>query len=167
MGVPTVTLLPVEEVADRTGDAERVVAAMFLGVNGDVTGHMLFVMGEDAARDVVDALMGGMGGGGADGGFSEMELSALQEIANILTGSYLNALAQITGLRLEPTPPSVGVDFAGALVGAALVEVAMESETAILIETPLSDGDAPSLGDVLFIPTSEALQTVLGRLGLG
>lgn len=168
MGVPTVTLLPVEEVADRTGDAERVVAAMFLGVNGDVTGHMLFVMGEEAARDVVDALMGGMGRtGGGDGGFTEMELSALQEIANILTGSYLNALAQITGLRLEPTPPAVGVDFAGALVGAALVEVAMASETAILIETPLSDGDAASLGDVLFIPTSEALQTVLARLGLG
>lgn len=167
MGVPTVTLLPVEEVADRTGDAERVVAAMFLGVNGDVTGHMLFVMDEEAARDVVDALMGGMGGGDPDDGFTEMELSALQEVANILTGSYLNALAQITGLRLEPTPPAVGVDFAGALVGAALVEVAMASETAILIETPLSDGDAASLGDVLFIPTSEALQTVLARLGLG
>jgi chemotaxis protein CheC len=140
---------------------------MFLGVNGDVSGHMLFVMGEDAAREVVDALMGGMGGGGdADGGFSEFELSALQEVANILTGSYLNALSQITGLRLEPTPPAVGVDFAGALVGAALAEVAMASETAILIETPLADGDAASLGDVLFIPTSEALRLVLGRLGL-
>jgi chemotaxis protein CheC len=167
MGVPTVTLLPVEEVADRTGDAERVVAAMFLGVNGDVTGLMLFVMDEEAARDVVDALMGGMGRAADGDGFTEMELSALQEVANILTGSYLNALAQITGLRLEPTPPAVGVDFAGALVGAALVEVAMASETAILIETPLSDGDAASLGDVLFIPTSEALQTVLARLGLG
>jgi chemotaxis protein CheC len=167
MGVPTVTLLPVEEVVDRTGDAERVVAAMFLGVGGDVSGHMLFVMGEDAARDVVDALIGGFGGAGGGDGFSEMELSALQEVANILTGSYLNALAQITGLRLEPTPPAVGVDFAGALVGAALVEVAMASETAILIETPLGDGGAPSLGDVLFIPTSEALQLVLARLGLG
>jgi len=166
MGVPTVTLLPVEEVAGRTGDAERVVAAMFLGVGGDVSGHMLFVMGEDAARDVVDALMGGFGGAGGGDGFSEMELSALQEVANILTGSYLNALAQITGLRLEPTPPAVGVDFAGALVGAALAEGAMASETAILIETPLGDGGAPSLGDVLFIPTSEALQLVLARLGL-
>ncbi|MGE0028164.1 MAG: chemotaxis protein CheC [Thermoleophilia bacterium] len=167
MGVPTVTLLPVEQVADRTGDAERVVAAMFLGVGGDVSGHMLFVMGRDAARDVVDALMGGAGGAGGGDGFSEMELSALQEVANILTGSYLNALAKITGLRLEPTPPAVGVDFAGALVGAALAEVAMASETAILIETPLGDGGAPSLGDVLFIPTSAALQLVLARLGLG
>lgn len=170
MGVPTVTLLPVERVAERTGDAERVVAAMFLGVGGDVSGHMLFVMGEDAARDVVDALMGATGdasaGAGGGDGFTEMEISALQEVANILTGSYLNALAQITGLRLEPTPPAVGVDYAGALVGAALAEVAMASETAILIETPLGDGDVPSLGDVLFIPTAAALQLVLSRLGL-
>jgi chemotaxis protein CheC len=167
MGVPTVTLLPVEQVAGRTGDAERVVAAMLLGLGGEVSGHMLFVMGEDAARDVVDALMGGFGGTSGGGGFSEMELSALQEVANILTGSYLNALAQITGLRLEPTPPAVGVDFAGALVGAALAEVAMASETALLIETPLGDAGAPSLGEVVPIPTSEALQIVLARLGFG
>ena len=140
---------------------------MFLGVNGDVNGHMLFVMDEGAARDVVDALMDGIGAPAGDGAsFSEMELSALQEVANILTGSYLSALAQMTGLRLEPTPPAVDVDFAGALVGAAVAEVAMRSDTAILIETALGDGGAPSLGDVLFIPTSEALQVVLGRLGL-
>ena len=42
----------------------------------------------------------------------------------------------------------------------------MESETAILIETPFGDERAPSIGDVLFIPTSEALQLVLVRLGL-
>ena len=96
-----------------------------------------------------------------------MELSALQEVANILTGSYLNALSQITGLRLEPTPPAVGVDFAGALVGRG----AGGGGDRVRDRDPDRDAarrrDAPSLGDVLFIPTSEALQLVLARLGLG
>jgi chemotaxis protein CheC len=168
LGIPKVSLLPVEEIPGRTGEPERTVAVMLLGVHGDVTGHMLFVMDEASARGVVSSLMGGFGGGGDDDArFSEIELSALQEIGNIVAGSYLNALAQITGLRLEPTPPAIGVDAAGALIGTALAEVAMYSDTAILIESELGDGEAPSAGDVLFIPTAEALGTVLSRLGLG
>lgn len=165
MGIPKVTLLPVEAIAGEVAGGDAIVAAMFLGVVGDAPGHMLFVMSEEAARNVVDVLMCGMGGGGA--GFSEMELSALQEVGNIMTGSYLGALSQITGLRLEPTPPAVGVDMAGALLGAALAEVAMTCDTALLLESAFGDEDTPSAGDFLYIPTSQALTTVLERLGLG
>lgn len=164
MGIPTVKFLPVEEIADEIGDGDAVVAAMFLGVEGDAPGHMLFVMSEEAARNVVDTLVGTPHD---DGGFSEMEMSALQEVGNIMTGAYLGALAQITGLRLEPTPPAVGVDLAGALLGAALAEVAMVSDVALMLESTFGDDDTPSAGDFLYIPTSEALATVLDRLGLG
>lgn len=168
MAVPTVKLLAVEEVAREVGAGDQVVAAMFLGVNGDAPGHMVFVMREEAARDVVDMLMGGMDDGGDEGGpFSEMELSALQEVGNILTSSYLGALAQITGLRLEPTPPAVGVDLAGALMGAALAEVAMLSDTVLLIEAAFGDDDTPPAGGFLYIPTAKALTVVLDRLGVG
>jgi len=163
MGIPTVKLLPVEQVASEIGAAADVVAAVFLGVGGDADGHMLFVMGEEQAHSLVGVLMGGTAG---DGPFDEMELSALQEVGNILTGSYLGALSQITGLRLEPTPPVVGVDFAAALVGAALAEVAMSSDVALLIETALGETAGTSVGDFLFIPSASALSIVLGRLGL-
>lgn len=166
MGIPTVKLLAVEGIGEQIGAGEEIVAAMFLGVTGDAPGHMLFVMSEGAAHNIVATLMGGMAVSGEGEGFTEMELSALQEIGNIMTGSYLSALSQITGLRLEPTPPAVGVDMAGALIGAALAEVAMTCETALLLESVFSDGDGPSAGDFLYIPTSDALDVVLGRLGL-
>jgi chemotaxis protein CheC len=167
MGIPTVKLLPVEEIAGEVGAADDIVAAMFLGVEGDAPGHMLFVMSERAARTMVDLLMGSAGQESVVGAFSEIELSALQEVSNIMTGSYLSALAQITGLRLEPTPPAVGVDFAGALLGSALSEIAMVSEKALLLESTLGDDETPSVGDFLFIPTTEALTIVLERLGVG
>lgn len=164
MGIPTVKFLPVEDIAAEIGEGDEVVAAMFLGVEGDAPGHMLFVMSEQAARNVVDTLVGGPS---HDEGFTEMEMSALQEVGNIMTGSYLGALSQITGLRLEPTPPAVGVDLAGALLGAALAQVAMVSDVALMLESTFGDDDTPSAGDFLYIPTSEALATVLDRLGLG
>jgi chemotaxis protein CheC len=139
MGVPSVALLPVEEIADRVGPADAVIAAAFLGVRGDVTGHMILAMADQAARAVIGLLLGGIGtpSTAAAGAFSVMEMSALQETGNILAGSYLTALSQVTGLRLEATPPAVGVDLAGALIGAAVAEVAMSADRAILIGSAL------------------------------
>ena len=104
--------------------------------------------------------MGGMAGPAGDGrgGFTEMELSALQEVANILTGSYLNALAQITGPAAGADPAAVGVDFAGALAGRGPGRGGDGVRDRDPHRDALGDGDAPSLGDVLLIPTSEALQ---------
>lgn len=165
MGVPEVAMVPVEEAADRVADPADIVAVVLVPVSGDVDGHMLIVMGEQGAREMVGLLVGGTPPEAA--AFSEFELSALQEVGNILTSSYLGALAQLTGLHLEPAPPAVGVDMAGALLGAALAEVATEAPVVLLLESPLSDGEGPSDGDVIFIPTSGGLATILDRLGLG
>ena len=124
-------------------------------------------VGNIGAGNAATALSQMMGGISAPGSFTEMELSALQEIGNIMTGSYLGALSQITGLRLEPTPPAVGVDLAGALVGAARAEVAMVSDTALLLESSFGDEGMTSAGDFISIPISEALTLVLDRLGVG
>lgn len=168
MGVPKVALMPAEEIPDRVGGGETVVAAILLDVGGDVDGRMVFMLPAQAARGLVTALMGGMApvaeGGSAP--FSDLELSALQEIGNVLAGSYLTALSTLTGLRLEPSPPAVGVDLAHALLGDALLDVAVQSPTALLIETEFADEGAPRVADLLFIPSPAALHTVLDRLGV-
>jgi chemotaxis protein CheC len=167
IGIPRVSLLPVERVADHVGGGESVVAAVLLEVTGDAPGHMLVLMREAAAHRLAAVLMGRAGAGPRPPGpFTEMELSALQEVGNVLTSAYLGALSQLTGLRLEPTPPAVGVDMAGALVGAALAEVALTSPTALLIDSGFGGDGEDAAGDVLFLPTEEGLATVLGRLGL-
>jgi chemotaxis protein CheC len=168
MGVPRVSVLAVEDIPAEVGGGEALVAAVFLAVHGDAPGHMLFITRVEAAHEIVAAVMGGMDAGDPDGpgGFGEMELSALQEVGNILTGSYLGAMASLTGLRLEPSPPAVGIDLADALLGSALAEVAMVAGTALLIETSFGGHETESVGEFLYIPTPEALSTVLARLGL-
>ena len=52
------------------------------------------------------ALMCGMLGVPADSEYGE---SALMEIGNIVGSSYINALAMMTGMELEPTPPAIAV----------------------------------------------------------
>jgi chemotaxis protein CheC len=168
MGIPRVSLVPVEQVPEEVGGGEDVVAAVFLGVVGDAPGHMLVLMREASARALVDTLMGRAGGDVATGDapFTEMELSALQEVGNVLASAYLGALSALTGLHVEPTPPAVGVDMAGALLGAALAEVALLAPRALLIDSGFDAPGIGSLGEVLYMPTPDALDTVLRSLGL-
>ena len=61
----------------------------------------------------------------------------------------------------------MGVDLADALLGSALAEVATVSDTALLIETEFGGAGLATVGQFLYIPTPDALATVLERLGLG
>jgi chemotaxis protein CheC len=49
----------------------------------------------------------------------EMGRSTLREVGNILAASYLNAIADMTGMDLAPDPPSIDIDLLGSLVSRA------------------------------------------------
>jgi chemotaxis protein CheC len=167
MSVPRVSILQIEAIPEAIGGEERLIAAVYLRVVGDAPGHIVFVTDAQTAHDTCAVLMGGMPPGDpGPTGFSEMELSAIQEIGNILTGSYLRALAELTRLTLEPTPPAVGVDMAAALLNSIVAEVARSTDLALLIETAFDESDLPELGHFIYIPEPAALATVLRGLGL-
>jgi chemotaxis protein CheC len=44
---------------------------------------------------------------------SEISLSAIMEIGNILSGSYVSAISAITGLDIGLSTPQVAIDMAG------------------------------------------------------
>ena len=68
---------------------------------------------------------------------TEIGESALMEIGNIVGASYLNALGQMTGMELEPTPPAAATDMLGAIVETVLAERAGAGDVALLLDTDL------------------------------
>ncbi len=167
MQVPAVKLLPLDAVADEVGGPEALVVAIYLRVTGDADGHILFVMPPETGHSLVEPLLCGMPAGEIDAaGFGDMERSALQEVGNILTSSYLIALTEMTGLFMEPTPPAIGIDMAGGLLAQVLCEVAMTGDYALVIETAFDEVGDPVPGAFVFIPTPQALGKVLSGLGL-
>ncbi|MCB0883010.1 MAG: chemotaxis protein CheC [Thermoleophilia bacterium] len=167
MGVPSVKIIPIERVPDQVGGDEALVVAVYLQVIGDAPGHIVFILQADMARELCDTLMGGMDPGEpGPTGFSEMQISALQEIGNIMTGSYLRALADLTRLHLEPMPPALGIDMAAALISSVVAEVARTVDLALIIETQFEDEETPSIGYFAFIPEPDSLGVVLKGLGL-
>ncbi|WEK56340.1 MAG: chemotaxis protein CheC [Candidatus Cohnella colombiensis] len=164
MAVPTVSLLPFDAIAERVGGSEAVVIAIFLRVDGDAPGNMFFIINREPARRILRGLLGFEASENDD--YSELELSALNEIGNILAGSYLSSLADFTGLRLSPTVPALAVDMAGAILSYGLHQFGTMGDDALLIDTTFIEGPQEAEGHFFFIPDPESFEKLFSALGV-
>lgn len=163
MNVPEVKLLPVEEIGSSMGDESQIVVGIFLGVEGDVHGSMMFLMPEDSAHHMVNKLM--MRDDSYNAEFDEMDKSALKEIGNIIASSYLSALSGLTGLTISPTVPFLAVDMAAAILSVPAVQFGMMGDSAIMIETEFGSENKMS-GYYILMPEEESFEKILSSLGI-
>ena len=161
MMVPKVRLMEFKEVGTTLGGEEQLVAGIYLVVNGDIHGSIMFIQKKESARAMVQKLMG-MPSEGDD--FSEMELSALKEIGNVITGAYLNSLATLTNLTIYPSVPDVCIDMAGAILSVPAIEFGAISDKMLLIQTDFAD-DVDLSGYFILVPDEESDAKILHALG--
>lgn len=170
MLVPNVNLVSFDEMFELAGGAEKIVAGIFLRIQGDLSGSMFFVLPVESANEFIKNLI-------QDETFdfnavpiSEMGVSAMQELGNILSGSYLSALSDFTGLNIHPTVPSLSVDMVGAIVSFGLIEVSHYSDEVIVIDTRIIDegdeGSSTINGHFLLLPDPESYLTIFRSLGV-
>jgi len=95
----------------------------------------------------------------------EMKRSVLMELGNIITGSYLSALSFMTNLTFNASPPRLGIDMAGAILGTVIAETKTVDDQIILLKTELAIESEGIQGSVLILPDSGSLVTLFEYLG--
>jgi chemotaxis protein CheC len=145
------------EAADRIGAPAVQAAGGDTKLAGDA-GSVLLLFPEGAGEELCRLL----------GTTLEDELgrSALREVGNILAASYLNAIAEMSGMALEPEPPTIEVDLLGSLVERALAGSARPDDVAVLMRSWLTVESSETRFAFLFVPQISAVQTLLERLGV-
>lgn len=98
-------------------------------------------------------------------GFSEIEFSAMQEIGNIITGAYLNSLSSLTNLTIIPTPPSLTLDMAGAILSVPAIEFGTLGDKILLIQSQFYD-EVEIDGYFILVPDIESYPKILSSLGI-
>lgn len=158
ISVPTAQALPFAEAVESAGPAEQDMTAIVLGIVGEMEGTVLLLVPPADA----DAMCRMLGVEPDD----EFALSALGEIGNIVGTSYINALAGMTGMDIEPTPPSTTTDMLGALVASVLASAAMTGDVALMLDSNLLvEGEDCSIS-FLLVPDQGGVELLLSRLGL-
>lgn len=97
-------------------------------------------------------------------------MSALQELGNIVAGSYLCALSNLTNLNLLPTVPSLSIEMAGAVISAGLLELSKVGDFSIVIDTELMEVEQKYMnsinGHFFLLPDPESFNTIFTVLGI-
>ncbi|MEK3908343.1 chemotaxis protein CheC [Oceanobacillus sp. FSL W7-1309] len=169
MKVPSVRIAGFDEIMELTGGSENTIVCLLFRIQGEAPGTVYLIFTIEEAEYFVRELTN-------DPGFNllqseqenEIALSALQEIGNIVTGSYLTALSDFTNINMQPSVPYLGIDMAGAVLTVGLLELSQVSDYAIVINTEIShDGTNQGIqGNFFLLPDPESFAKIFDALGI-
>ncbi|KGP92879.1 chemotaxis protein CheY [Pontibacillus chungwhensis BH030062] len=169
MKVPSVRVVDFDEVMDIVGGAERMIVSVFLRVEGDAPGNMFFIMSPTQASRFVRYMTGDETFDFTRPPYSELALSSIQELGNILSGSYLSSMSDFTSLSLYPSVPSIAIDMVGAILSYGLLELSQVNDYAIVIDTTFVDevdqGEEMK-GHFFLLPDPPSFDTIFTSLGV-
>lgn len=170
MKVPSVRIVSFDEMMEMAGGADNIAAAVFLRIEGDASGSMFFILSLEQGAKFIRQMTGETDFSFDSPPYSEMGLSAMQELGNILSGSYLTSLANFTGLDLYPSVPSLSVDMVGAIISFGLIELSHTEDYAIVIDTALKEFDSIRSesvnGHFFLLPDPDSFSVVFKALGV-
>jgi len=161
--VPKAAALPLADAVDAAGGAggiDTVAAGVVLPIFGDLDATVVLLFPpEDEA--VLLRLLGCEPG-------TEDGRSALGEIGNIVGTSYINSLAAMTGMEIEPRPPATVQDMVGAIVASVLAARADDGsgDLALVLDSELVVEEQDCSLCFLLLPSIRGIDDMLERLGV-
>ncbi len=163
MEVPSIEILDIEKVVEILGGEELIVVGVYIGFFGDINGTMLLILDKMSSDNLLKILFGK---NPEDEFYNEMEVSALQEIGNILSSSYINSISAFSNLKINISVPSVSVDMAGSILSVPAIEYGQISDKIILIENKLREGINEIIGKFFLMPDVDSFKVLFKSLGV-
>ncbi|MCP3026099.1 chemotaxis protein CheC [Halobacillus sp. A5] len=145
MSVPSIQIAGFDEVMESAGGAAEEMTIISLRIEGEAPGSMFFALAPNRAELFLTLLLGDLSN------TLDLRQSALEEIGNIIAGSYLSSLADFTRLELFPSVPVVINDMVGAVLSTGLIELSKHSDQALVIETVLIVDQAEQVHGVFLL----------------
>lgn len=161
MSVPRVRIIDFKEVATILGGEEELVVGIYLNLNKDIEGNIMFVLDMTSAINLLEMLLNK-----EIKELDEISVSALSEVGNIVASSYVNSLSSLTGLNIAISIPSIAIDMAGAILSVPAIQFGLISDQALFIETVFKEGENSVRGNLFLLPDISSFKKMLLRLGV-
>jgi chemotaxis protein CheC len=162
--VPDVRILDSSQVIELMGGPETMIAGLMVCLTGDIEGMMMFLIDQRFAGVLLQALMGIENTDFND--IDDMSKSAIQEMSNIMTASFVNAIADMTGLTIDITAPAICIDMLGAIMNVPATFFANMSDKILFIQNEFGSEDPKAPAHIIMMPDIESLKRLMGSLGI-
>ncbi|MGN0692865.1 MAG: chemotaxis protein CheC [Oscillospiraceae bacterium] len=164
IAVPNIKILDFNEVVNFLGGPENIAIGLLVGLSESINGMMLCIMQEPFVKHIVKAMFDS----DVDDiiSLSEMEMSFVSEVGNILSASYVNAISSMTGLNIQISVPQISVDMVGAILSVPAVEFAQIGDKVLFIDDSFIVGDSEIQSNMILVPELKSLSTLFAGLGV-
>ncbi|MGZ6265417.1 MAG: hypothetical protein ACXWN4_00735, partial [Candidatus Limnocylindrales bacterium] len=160
-------------VLEMAGGPETVIVAVYVGIKGSLQGHALLLFSPPDAHRLAQILLASLIGpheSPAEASsdpfdFDELELSAITEASNITISAFLNELGMHLHEAVQPTPPQLVIEMAGAVLDAVLVDLMSDVDQVLAAKTVFTEGGREIDGTLLVLPRASSLPVLLDALG--
>ena len=140
------------------------MVGIYLQMLGDARGNILIILPRESALKLLSRLLPREKSEGTL--LTELEISALKEVGNILASAYLNALGALMRKTLIPSVPVLSFDMAGAVIDYVLIELGEVGDLALMVETEFFGEDEKISGQFFLLPDPESLKVILTSIGV-
>jgi chemotaxis protein CheC len=165
LNVPRVTVLDTAGMAEFLGGAERMVVGICLRMLGNAQGNILMVFPRQNAAKILETLVPRKSAPGD--ALTELELSALKEVGNILASAYLNALGEMLRMTLIPSVPCLTIDTVRTVIDHALAELGGAGGMTLVLDTEFFSADERINSEFFLLPDPSSLEAILTSMGIG
>ena len=155
MEITKINFIDIPDIKTHVGDERQI------GISVELLepphGHVLFLFEADSAKELAGGMLGDMANEpAADGGFTDMERSAIEEIGNIMTSGFIDGWANVLRTTIDMSTPTFtygpGSDMIDRLVGDRGDDMALMFDSRV--HAPESDADVtvytfPELGELV------------------
>ena len=166
IGIPNSDLREFSDITNSYSSPEELVVGTVLQISGDLEGFIMVIMDVDSTLTLLPRLLGRKIECDKEN-YEELykELNSVGEICNILCGTYLTAMSDMTGLTIDQSIPYFSVDMVMAIMNLPASLYGGESDSILCIETEFFTLDREIEGKYYFIPKVESCNTLLSKLG--
>lgn len=166
--VPRAQFCKYDEICDLLDGPENIVAGLLVGISDDLDGYILLVLNKNEAIALTKLLIGELPDDSEAnmGEFSELQISALKEISNILIGSYLSAISSLTGFTINASVPELVIDMAGAIMNLLVSAYGDYGDGVLFMETEFVAENLSIFGRFFLIPDVDSYNRLMAQMGL-
>lgn len=164
ISIPDIGIRGFNEAYEALGGADAIMVGTLLMLSGGISGMMMFLLPVDVACDLVNLLM--YTDIKEHDQIDEMGFSAINEISNIMSGSFVGAIADMTSLKIDISPPEARLDMLGSIMSVPSIYFAKISDTLLLIQNELEISGKKTRATVLLLPDMPSLETLMTSLGI-
>lgn len=163
MKVPNVEVFQTEKIVDLFADPEEITVGVYMSFDGDIRGTILTLLDTESANTLIKTLIGKKPESYM---YDEIQTSVIQELGNIMTTGYVNAISQFSNLGFKVSIPSVTVDMVSSILSVPAVEYGIDSDKIILIENQLDIEGENVNCFFFFMPDLQSFEKLFKTLGV-